>query len=71
MENIPVHNKRIFNSLITLANANELVSAVIHELAGDMIGSKIKGANITSNLINMLAQARFREHLKGDKNDHK
>lgn len=65
MENPKTHNKRIFTSLITLANANELVTSVIHELAGDLIGSKIKGSNITSSIINVLAQARIREHLKG------
>lgn len=63
--NLPIHNKRIFNSLITLSNANELVASVILELCGDKIGNRIKGAKITSSIINVLAQSRFRQHLKG------
>ena len=65
MNNIPIHNKRIFNSIITLSNANQLVSDVSLEIAGDLIGNRINGARITSSLINILAQARFKEHLKG------
>lgn len=71
LENVPIHNQRIFKSIITLSNANELVSSVIHELAGDLIGTRIKGVNLTSSIINTLAQSRFRQHLKGLKNDQK
>lgn len=58
-----VHDTRVLKSVITLSNANELVSAIIKNIAGEDVSDSLNGTRLTTNMINLLAQARFKEYL--------
>lgn len=55
----PAQRPRAVKSLITLANAGELVSHIVKSIAGNDVASTINNSRITHSQIRALAQARF------------
>lgn len=50
-------------SIVTLANASELVAQIVTSVAGNDISNSLKGNRITLNMIRNIAQARFQNKL--------
>ena len=51
-------------STVTLANATELVSQIVLNIAGNDISDSLSGSTVTLNTIRSLAQARIQSNLK-------
>lgn len=55
------------DTVIALANANELVTAVVHELCGKDVANTLNGDKLTraalSNLVASRMNARFAKHV--------
>ena len=56
--------QRVEKSLVALANATELASSIITEIAGNDISNSINGSTITRNAARTLIQSRFKQALE-------
>lgn len=58
-----VQNQRMRKSLVTLANANELVAELALGVVGNDISDSLKGSRITNGMIKTMVQNRFLTNL--------
>lgn len=57
-------DSKLLQGTITLANAAELVSKVVREMAGNDISNSLNGANATSEILYALSLQRIVKNLK-------
>jgi len=55
-------------AILTLANAGEIISSVIKEIAGNDISNSINGSKITTSIIQSLAYQNITKQLLENKN---
>jgi len=52
-------------TVVTLANASELVVAITHNIVGNEIADTFNGSSLSRELIHSLAQTTFQSSLAG------
>ena len=55
--------QRVKQSIIVLANANEVVTHIVSHIAGNDISNTLNGSFITANMLRGLAQTRIKKYL--------
>lgn len=63
MSNSNLTLERQTQSAVVLANAGQLVSGIIGEIAGNDISNSINGSRVTSEIIQTLAHQRILKRL--------
>lgn len=59
-----MQNRESEKTLVTLANATELVRCVVQGVVGNDVADTIEGSPLTGDIINEIALARFQACLK-------